>query len=62
MVFLAYIVFEFIVKVVDQNRKFELYEISLKNELNGLKKENGDLRKDIDFLLQRQRSGHFTKM
>lgn len=58
VVFLAYIVFEFIVKVVDQNRKFELYEISLKNELNGLKKENEDLRKDIDFLLQRQRTFH----
>nr|XP_022345989.1 uncharacterized protein LOC111138354 [Crassostrea virginica] len=58
VVFLAYIVFEFIVKVVDQNRKFELYEISLKNELNGLKKENEDLRKDIDFLLKRQRTFH----
>ena len=52
VVLMAYIVFDLIVKLADQTRKFELYEKALKSEIIELKEKIEKLHKDMDMLLQ----------
>ena len=52
VVLMAYIVFDLIVKLADQTRKFELYEKALKSEIIELNEKIENLHNDIDMLLQ----------
>ena len=49
---MAYIVFDLIVKLADQTRKFELYEKALKSEIIELNEKIENLHNDMDMLLQ----------
>ena len=52
VVLMAYIVFDLIVKLTDQTRKFELYEKALKSEIIELNEKIEILHNDMDMLLQ----------
>ena len=52
VVLMAYIVFDLIVKLIDQTRKFELYEKALKSEIIELNEKIENLHNDMDMLLQ----------
>ena len=49
---MAYIVFDLIVKLADQTRKFELYDKALKSEIIGLNEKIENWHNDMDMLLQ----------
>ena len=52
VVLMAYIVSDLIVKLVDQTRKFELYEKALKSEIIELNEKIENLHNGMDMLLQ----------
>ena len=52
VVLMAYIVFDLIVKLADQTRKFELYDKALKSEIIGLNEKIENWHNDMDMLLQ----------